>query len=469
MGNAIEVDYLVVGAGTAGMAITDELLTHSDATVAIVDRRHAPGGHWIDAYPFVRLHQPSAFYGLSSVPLGQDAIDRSGLNAGFYEIAGADELRAYFARVMQQVFIPSGRVSWFPCSNYLGGQTAGRHSFVSRLTGATTEVRVRRKLVDTSYLEGSVPSVGVPPFQVAEGVRCCPAGDVALTDQKAGRYVIIGAGKTAMDTCVWLLEQGVPPAAITWVKPREGWWLNRRFHQPNEGLPDFVDGVARQLQAFAEARSVDDAMLRLESDGFLLRVDPAVTPTMLHGAILSEAELELLRRIGNVVRQGRVRRIERDRILLDEGEIPTDADTLHVHCAASGLAYRPTRPIFEADRITVQPLFWSFASLQFALLGVVEATLQSDEEKNRLCPPIRYWDHCADYLSAYLALLASERARAAHPAVAAWAKETRLNPLARVGNYRDQPLVASARERMRQFAPAAVANLARILSGPPVA
>ncbi len=49
--SAIETDYLVIGAGAAAMAIADALLTHTDATVTIVDRRHAPGGHWIDAYP----------------------------------------------------------------------------------------------------------------------------------------------------------------------------------------------------------------------------------------------------------------------------------------------------------------------------------------------------------------------------------------------------------------------------------
>jgi hypothetical protein len=88
-----ETDYLVVGAGAAGMAFTDALLTHSDASVTIIDRHHAPGGHWIDAYPYVRLHQPSAFYGVDSTRLGQDAIDAGGTNAGFYELAGADELR----------------------------------------------------------------------------------------------------------------------------------------------------------------------------------------------------------------------------------------------------------------------------------------------------------------------------------------------------------------------------------------
>ena len=44
MDELLETDYLVVGAGAAGMAFTDALLTHSDATVTIVDRRHAPGG-----------------------------------------------------------------------------------------------------------------------------------------------------------------------------------------------------------------------------------------------------------------------------------------------------------------------------------------------------------------------------------------------------------------------------------------
>jgi hypothetical protein len=463
MSNAIEVDYLVVGAGTAGMAITDELLTHSDASIAIVDRRHAPGGHWMDAYPFVRLHQPSAFYGVSSVPLGQDTIDRSGVNAGFHEAAGADELRAYFARVMQQSFMPGGRVAYFPCSDYIGGE-AGRHGFVSRITGARHEVRVRRKLVDTTYLEGKVPAVDAPPFEVAEGVRWCAAGDVTRVLEPARRYVVVGAGKTSMDTCVWLLEQGVPPSGITWIKPREGWWLNRRFHQPHQGLPEFIAGVAMQLQAFAEAGSVEDAMLRLEAGGFLLRVDPSVMPSMLHGAILSEAELKLLRQIENVVRLGRVRRIERDRIVLDDGVVPTDAGTLHVHCAAAGLAYRPPRPIFEPDRITVQPCFWGFASFQFAFLGVVEASIASEEEKNRLCPPITYWDKSADYLSAYLALLAGERARAAHPPLAEWGKATRLNPLGGIGNYREDPVVASARERIRQFGAAAAGNLARLVA-----
>ena len=66
-----EVDYLVVGAGAMGMAFTDTILHESDATIALVDRLDRPGGHWNHAYPFVRLHQPSAYYGVNSRPLGE--------------------------------------------------------------------------------------------------------------------------------------------------------------------------------------------------------------------------------------------------------------------------------------------------------------------------------------------------------------------------------------------------------------
>jgi cation diffusion facilitator CzcD-associated flavoprotein CzcO len=61
----LKADYLVVGTGAVGMAFVDSLIADSDARVVMVDRRHAPGGHWHDAYPFVRLHQPSAYYGES--------------------------------------------------------------------------------------------------------------------------------------------------------------------------------------------------------------------------------------------------------------------------------------------------------------------------------------------------------------------------------------------------------------------
>ena len=129
------------------MAFTDSLIAESDAQVIMVDRRHAPGGHWNDGYPFVRLHQPSAYYGVNSLPLGSDTIDRHGLNEGLYERASGAEICGYYDRVMQQRLLPSGRVRYFPMCDYVG-----EHRFVSRVSGERFEVKVRKRLVDATYL-----------------------------------------------------------------------------------------------------------------------------------------------------------------------------------------------------------------------------------------------------------------------------------------------------------------------------
>jgi hypothetical protein len=457
----LQTDYLVVGAGAAGMAFSDALLAHSDATVTIVDRRHAPGGHWLDAYPFVRLHQPSALYGVDSVPLGHDAIDGTGTNAGFYELAGADELRAYYERVMRRHFLPTGRVRYFPNCDYVG-----EHRFVSRLTGASWHAHVRRKLVDTTYLEGAFPATSPPPFARAEGVRCVAPGELARLEEPAERFVIIGGGKTALDTCVWLLERGVPATAIRWIRPRDAWWMNRRFQQPHTLLPELLQGTAIQMEAMAQASSLDDLFARLEAEGVFLRIDPQVAPTMFRGAIVSESELHLLRRIEDVVRMGHVRRIERDEIVLDQGRVPTDTRTVHIHCAAAGLPRFVRRPIFEPGRVTIQPFRWGFACHQFAMLGVVEATVEGDEQKNALCPPIAYWDANEDYLTAFLATMTSTTTMAAHSTLAGWHRTSRLNPNSGIAPHRDDPRVAAARESIKRSGLAAATNLQKLLSEP---
>ena len=61
----LDTDYLVIGAGAMSMGFVDVILSEDPtARIVMVDRHANPGGHWNDAYPFVRLHQPAAFYGL---------------------------------------------------------------------------------------------------------------------------------------------------------------------------------------------------------------------------------------------------------------------------------------------------------------------------------------------------------------------------------------------------------------------
>ena len=203
MGRNIEADYLVVGAGAMGLAFADTLVSESDATVVVVDRNDQPGGHWTTAYPFVRLHQPSAYYGVNSRNLGTDTIDQSGLNAGYYELASGAEVCAYFDAVMNQHLLPTGRVTYLPMSEYLGdGQ-------IRTLGGEDIEVSARR--VVTSRVEIIVPSMRRPSYDIAPGVECVPPNDLPRIREARDRYVIVGAGKTAMDACLWLLHHGIAP------------------------------------------------------------------------------------------------------------------------------------------------------------------------------------------------------------------------------------------------------------------
>ena len=46
-GQRVDTDYLIVGAGALGMTFADQLLTDTDASIVIVDRRHmGVGGGW---------------------------------------------------------------------------------------------------------------------------------------------------------------------------------------------------------------------------------------------------------------------------------------------------------------------------------------------------------------------------------------------------------------------------------------
>ena len=101
---SMATDYLVVGAGAMGMAFTDALIDHADVHVTLVDRRHAPAGHWQDAYPFVQLHQASVFYGVASTVLGSGAVQEDGPEAGLQERARRAEIQHYYDEILHRRF-----------------------------------------------------------------------------------------------------------------------------------------------------------------------------------------------------------------------------------------------------------------------------------------------------------------------------------------------------------------------------
>ena len=173
---SLETDYLVVGAGAMGMAFTDALIDHADVHVTLVDRRHAAGGHWLDAYPFVQLHQASVFYGVASTVLGSGAVQQSGPEAGLQERARQSEIQAYYDDILHRRFVGSGRVTFLGGSEYHADGSS--HLVTSRVSGETVEVDVRRRVVDATYLSPTIPATTPPPFGVADDVH-------VVADQRA--------------------------------------------------------------------------------------------------------------------------------------------------------------------------------------------------------------------------------------------------------------------------------------------
>ena len=443
----IDTDYLIVGAGAAGMAFADELIAQCDTDVVMVDRRHSPGGHWNDAYPFVRLHQSSANYGVNSQVLGTDSIDTTGPNTGFYERATGVETCDYFQRVLEDHLLPSGKVRFFGMCEY-AGDWSGEHAFTSRLTAKTTTVRIRRKIVDTTYLQVSVPATHTPAFEADPDAQLIPVGDlVALAEPPTG-YTILGAGKTAMDACNWLLDNGVDPDMIRWVKPRDAWLMDRASLQPLDLVVSTSEGFSLGIEALAQAENVEDLFRRLEACGQLARLDPAVEPAMFRGAILSQTERESLKQIQRVVRQGRVLHLGADRIVLEDGEIPTDRGELHVDCTASGFRTAPARPIFEPGRITLQSLMGGFTTYNAALVGFVEAAREDEAEKNRLCPPTPQPSQPIDWISMFRGVLRSLAAHSAEPDLMAWIERSRLNLTRGMADHMSDPRMQSATARL---------------------
>lgn len=458
----LETDYLVVGAGAMGMAFTDALIDHADVHVTLVDRRHAAGGHWQDAYPFVQLHQASLFYGVASTLLGSGAVQRSGPEAGLQERARQSEIQAYYDDILHRRFLASGRATFLGGGEYHAEGPS--HLVRSLVSGETVQVDVRRRVVDATYLSPTIPATTPPPFGVADDVRVVAINELATLTAAPSSYVMVGSGKTATDGIVWLLGNGVPPDRIVWVRPRDPWMLNRAVVQPD---PVVALGLAADtMRSAADAESLDDLFLRLEAVGVMLRIDSDVIPTMAKTPTLGEWELGLLRTVENVVRLGYIKHVTRREIVLDGGSVPLAPGSLIVHCAASGLQYPPLVPVWSPDKIRLQTIRAGFPCFCAALVGYVEATRDDDRERNRLCPPNTLSNSPTSWARMQVRGTVATATYCAEPDIAAWANGCALNPARIEPSQRDDPAVQAAAARLADSAERGLIRMAELAHEP---
>jgi len=402
-------------------------------------------------------------YGVNSYPLGDDRIDQAGLNRGLQELATGAETCAYFDRLMHQRFLPSGRVRWLPLCDYSDDGVA-----TSRLNGAKTTLRARKKIVDATFAETRTPASHPPAYEVASGVRCVTPSALAGLSGPAAGFTIIGAGKTAMDTALFLLEHGVDPNAITWIRPRDAWLLNRAKLQVSAGFfTATVSGMAAEMEAARDAVSISDLLLRLEANGQLLRIDRAVTPTMYRCAICTEAEVEAMRRIRTVVRLGRVVALELERIVLEGGATPTSRHHVHIDCSADGIPNKSPVPIFQPGLIVPQYVRRCSPTFSAGFVAHLEATISDDAQKNALAAPVPAPHVPNDWLRMHLQSAKNASRWMQAEGLQAWLAASRLDGfgglIARTMANPD-PASAAIFQRYRQAVQPGLARLAQLLA-----
>lgn len=464
----MQTDYLISGAGASALSFLDVLLAETDANVVIVDRRDAPGGHWNDAYPFVRLHQSASFYGVSSRHLGSKrSPDQDYLDPKF-ELSTKSEILHYFHDLMENTYLPTGRVTYLRNSEHLGDGRV-RHM----ITGQEMQFEVARKIVHAGKWGdfGSIPATHKPKFEIAADTTLIPINDLPRRAADHDHFTVIGAGKTGMDAAVWLLENGVDPDQITWVRPNDYWLFNRDNILNHPALfMSSMSAFLAELEVLARVSNVDEFSAEMEDIGVWHRIDSDVTPTKFHAAVCSPREVTMLRRIKHVVRLGHVTKIAQGKMTLRNGTMEIPQNSLCIDCTATAaVVMSPDQPpVFDGDTINLnlikpfQPLFGA------ALIALLEAKVPDAAVRAACTHTVNFHDTPREYIAEKLPAMMNQSGWSKVPTVRAWIEGTRLQPANHMMVGFD-PTDTEKLSLLSKFGPAAkaaVENIPRILSAP---
>jgi len=188
----LDTDYLVIGAGAMGMAFVDEILKHDKtSTVLFVERRGRTGGHWVDAYDHVQLHQPAIAYGVNSLELSENKTD----------LSSRPQIINYFETLTRK-YTKTGRVRFLFKADYISDEKNNGVCVAQVQSNLERSVRykitVRRKIVDSTYMRVEVPATHAPAYGYDDDVALVPPNSLSKLERPPNQYVIIGAGKTGI-------------------------------------------------------------------------------------------------------------------------------------------------------------------------------------------------------------------------------------------------------------------------------
>ena len=207
----------------------------------------------------------------------------------------------------------------------------------------------------------------------------------------------------------------------------------------------------------------------MEAAGGWLRLDPAIRPTMFHAGTTTVAEVDRVRGLGRLVREGRVLRIEPDRMVLEGRVVSTGRSTLFVDCSARALARNchDRTPVFRPGRIDLQLIRFPLICFSTALIAFIEARVEDHEIRTRMTGITPMTDTVADWIDRAIVNAENQTAWMADERVRDWIRQCRLEPMGRMmRSVPDDDVAACAdRDRVRSLSDAVLENLRRLRAG----
>ena len=355
------------------MAFADTLVAHTDAEVVLVDRRHRPGGHWLDAYPFVRLHQPSAYYGVESTALGNDRIDHHGPNAGFYERASGAEICDYYSRALDEYLLPTGRARFFGMSEYRRNGDRPPRRIAARRLRDVRKAAVQGRRRDVRRV-GDPSRVTFPDSRSSRASRSFrPTASLTSSNLRiASRWSARGRLRSTR-ACGCSRRESTPTGSAGYAAATRGSSTAASCSRSTWS----VRTCGSRRAGSRRRRRPRTAMIsrrRLEDAGVFVRIDPrssrwrfAAPPSARARSTLSARSSTSCGRGGCGASAGR-------------GSRPTRAISPAARARSTSTA-RPqafvprfARPVFEPGRITIQYVAMGLIPWCAATIGFVEST-----------------------------------------------------------------------------------------------
>lgn len=199
----IDCELCIVGAGIGGLNALHSATCYLKPTdkVVLVDAKPAAGGMWQDTYDYVRLHQPHPMFTVGNIPWKKELPPA--------HLADKQEVNDQFGHCLHVLSQRVDLQTLFEHQYLSHEETESGIEVVVRATGGDVTKRIRAKRL--------IKAIGInvkplPPLPVSskQAHSISPNSDAILgpeLESNNAPILIVGGGKTAMDTAHALIQR----------------------------------------------------------------------------------------------------------------------------------------------------------------------------------------------------------------------------------------------------------------------